>query len=337
MHRLQRRVGHALRELDRPRRRLHVALARRVARLREHRLVHAVRCAIGRLGDLLGLLLPPCRKRRLRGGDLREGVEGRVEQLAAVGGDGDEGGLGELEHAVRADEGPVLELLRLAGQPAHGVGQHQLPHRVDARERAHVVAAVHAPEEQLELVVGARHVDQPVEEVEVEVPVGEEGHGAVEGRVLPRAVGVIDGHPHGRGVHLLTPCLGLTALALRVLPAGVELLEGGADEVHAVDAHPVERGELGEVVLERVLEQVGRAERHRVHDDVAEVVVAVTNERGARCGALVLRHRVPRLVADGEALGGLGGRGDEPLGLALAVAGVAHDHRLLGQPMQANL
>ena len=69
------------------------------------------------------------------------------------------------------------------------------------------------------------------------------------------------------GVVLEAPRVVLPLLALRILPARVELLEDRADEVVDVDRHPVERAELRQAVFELPLQALRRFDLHRVDYD----------------------------------------------------------------------
>ena len=106
------------------------------------------------------------------------------------------------------------------------------------------------------------------------------------------------------------------------------------DQVHAVDGHAVEAGELGEVILERGLQVLGRGAAHGLDEDVAQVAVAVANPDPALRLALALAQRLPALLADLLAPSLDSRHLDEPLRLARAVARVAHEHGVLAQPVQ---
>jgi hypothetical protein len=134
----------------------------------------------------------------------------------------------------------------------------------------------------------------------------------------------------------LPPRLELLALALGVLAASVQLLEHRPDQVHAVDGHAIERGELGEVVGELSLQPLGRLDGHAVDDDVAQVLVAVADVDGALGRALLLAHRIPGDVADLLLARRLGQLAEESLRFACRVAGVGHDESLRTQPMHAD-
>jgi hypothetical protein len=138
-------------------------------------------------------------------------------------------------------------------------------------------------------------------------------------------------------VLLLAPGLELAPPPLGVLAPVVELLEGAADDAAAVGLDALVRRELGQVVLERLLDELVALRRHRVDDDVAQVLPAVAAVDAVLLVALLRAHRLPRLLADLLADGLHDGLDEQPLRAARAVAGVGHQHGVLAEPMEADV
>eukprot|EP00966_Prymnesium_polylepis_P322701 7378944-Prymnesium_polylepis.2 len=250
-------------------------------------------------------------------GERGEGVVLRVEQPLAVLGNLDHHLLGEVHQRARVIERPV-ELARLARQPARGLRVDVLPEGVHAQCRRHLVAAEGAQEKLLEDVRRAWH-HEALQEADRLHAVPEDRHRAVEGLVHAATLCARVRQVRVRALLRLAPRLCLWPLALGVRLARV---------------HAVEGRELGERVRHLVLERLGLLQLHGVDDRVAPVLLALTVVGLALKVALRLRHLRPRVLADLLLRLSLCCLDQEALRLLLGAAIVAHDHGVLGEPVQ---
>eukprot|EP00966_Prymnesium_polylepis_P225127 5206730-Prymnesium_polylepis.2 len=213
------------------------------------------------------VLLAPRSEVRILAAERSVGVELGVEQPAAVGRELDQHLLGEVAHLRRIVEAHA-ELAALARQPAHWLGEDVEPECVGTKRRRQLVAAERVEKKLLERVARARH-HQALDEFEDDLPVGVDGHGALESHILPISLRAEQLRRADRRERELQPRLKFLALALRIRAALVQLLVHSTNQVDHVGRHAVERGEFRQAVLQLILQRVCLLLEHRIDDNVA--------------------------------------------------------------------
>mmetsp|Transcript_32312 Transcript_32312/g.72886 ORF Transcript_32312/g.72886 Transcript_32312/m.72886 type:complete len:735 (-) Transcript_32312:1221-3425(-) len=264
-------------------------------------------------------------------------VERRIERACRVGDDLLHRLLDVLERLRHLVQRPAGELRGLARQPSEGLGKYVLPEGVGAEEGDELVAAEQRVQRLVEDVLRFRAVDVAAQELEADETVDEERDAAIELQVLAAAERPFEAKEELARVVLEAVDLELATAALCILAARAELLEAGADHAAALRVDALVRRELSEVVPELLLDELIALRRHRVDDDVAQMLPAVTAIHPVLGVTILHAHRLPRLSAD-LLLDGLDDRlRQHALRTACAIARIRHQHRVLAQSVEADV